>query len=336
MENAEVTLRDSLTEAFESAESASPEEAPSPSASRDEAGRFTPKTEAAPVASTNAPVSKQSPANAAPAQTDATPPRRVPSTWKKDYHEHFQKLDPTLADYILERESQYARGVSTYKEESDRYKPLNDALSPFMEDIQRFNLTPDKWIAQVGGVHQALVRGTPEQKIQTARNLLQSYGIPVQALMQGQPDPLMSHLTPLQEELRQVKGQLSSWQQQQEQRELSTYQQEVQAFAEKHEHYETVRETMAGLLQSGVATDLQSAYDKAIRLNDDVWRSEQLRLQNEKAEQQRQEQANKVGRARSQVVSTRSATPGNMSSGGKTDLRSTLSEAFDAHSAGRV
>lgn len=344
----EATLHDSLSDAFDAAEATSPDVSDSAVVARDEAGRFAEKP-AIPAAKSvpDTPAQSQPQGVKAPAQSAAQQPPtaaiepaiKVPSTWKKENHEHFTKLatdNPALANYILERESQYANGVSTYKQEVDRVKPINDALTPFMDDITRFNLTPDAWIKQVGGVHQSLLRGSPEQKIQTARNLLQTYGIPVNALMSGQPDPLMSHLSPLQEELRQVKGQLTNWQQQQEQREMTALQTEVQSFAEKHPHYEAVRETMAGLLQSNVATDLQSAYDKAIRLNDDVWASEQLRLQNEKTEQQKAEQAARVNKARSNVTSVRSVTPGNMASAGPADLRGTLSEAFDAVSTGRV
>ena len=180
------------------------------------------------------------------------------------------------------------------------------------------------------------MRGSPEQKIQTLQWLANNYGVSLNGIQTGQPDQIMAHLSPLQDELRQVKGQLQTWQQQQEQREMSAIQTDVQKFAESHPHYEAVRETMSQLLGSGMATDLQGAYDKALRLNDDVWQSEQLRLSNEKAEQQRTEAAAKVNKARSQTVSVRSATPGAMGSTENLDLRSTLSNAFDAVAGGRV
>lgn len=330
---AEATLRDSLTEAYDSVEQEPASPAPQESGQiRDEAGRFAAKESTAQVAEAAKPGAEDTTVHA----PSTVEPRKVPSTWKKDYHEHFQKLDPTLADYILERESQYANGVSTYKQEVDRYKPLDEAVQPFMEELRAHNLQPAQWIRQIGEVHQRLVRGNPEQKIQTLQWLANNYGVSLNAIQTGQPDQIMTHLSPLQEELRAVKSELTTWKQQQEEQQMTAYQRELQEFAAKHEHYEAVRETMAGLLQSGVAKDLQSAYDKSIRLNDDVWKSEQLRLQNAQAEQARQEAAEKVKKARSNAVSVRSATPGAMSSGGNSDLRSSLSEAFDAHVGGRV
>lgn len=331
MDQAPTTLRDDVTAAFDAAEAASPEVVEAPSVPRDEAGRFAPKEQ---------PDSTVEPGEKTAAPLSSTPTavenRKAPSTWKKDYHEQFFGLDPKLADYILERESQYANGVSTYKGEVDRYKPMFDAVQPFMEDLQKHNLSPEMWIKNLGTAHQMLVRGSPEQKIQIFRKLANDYGVTFDAIQSGQPDPIMSHLTPLQEELRAVKGQLQTWQEQQQQQQMTALQRELQEFEKTHPHYEAVREQMSGLLQAGVATDLQGAYDKAIRLNDDIWASEQLRQQQEKAEKERQEKAAKVAGARARNVSLPSSTPGNMSGTAPESLRGTIEEAFEAHTSGRV
>jgi hypothetical protein len=58
-------------------------------------------------------------------------------------------------------------------------------------------------------------------------------------------------------------------------------------------------------------------------------------LANEKAEQQKAEQAARVNKARSSAVSVRSSTPGAMAGAGNSDLRSVLSDAFEG-AAGRV
>jgi len=45
------------------------------------------------------------------AETKPAKPR--PSSWKKDYEESWGKLDPTLQDYIAQREADFAKGVYT-------------------------------------------------------------------------------------------------------------------------------------------------------------------------------------------------------------------------------
>ena len=52
---------------------------------------------------------------AAPAPVVAKIPR--PDSWKKEMAEHWDKFDPAVAKYIKEREDQYFKGVSTYKQE---------------------------------------------------------------------------------------------------------------------------------------------------------------------------------------------------------------------------
>src|SRR3990167_10909003 len=98
---------------------------------RDEKGRFAEgkaegKAEVKPVPQAQTPV---------PAV--AKVPR--PSSWKKDYWEHWDKLDPSVAAYINQRESEYAKGVSTYKQEWDSAKPLLDAVAPFLPTLQAHN-----------------------------------------------------------------------------------------------------------------------------------------------------------------------------------------------------
>jgi hypothetical protein len=91
---------------------------------------------------------------------------------------------------------------------------------------------------------------------------------------------------------------------------------------------------MAGLLQSGVAQDLQSAYDKAIRLHDDIWQQQQAEQAKAAAEQNQQ----KVAQARAKAVSPRSSSPTGMTSGGngKKSLRDMLAEQLDNQLASRV
>ena len=113
MDEPQVTLRDAIESAVEEHETAPAVEqdaAPAAEAPRDDAGRFA------------APPQDEQPAPA------PTKPR--PSSWKKDYDEHWTKLDPSLQDYIAQREQEYAKGVSTYKQNWDQAAPLYEAMQP--------------------------------------------------------------------------------------------------------------------------------------------------------------------------------------------------------------
>jgi hypothetical protein len=260
-----------------------------------------------------------------------TKPR--PSSWKKDYEEHWGKLDPTLQDYIQQREADYAKGVSTYKNQWDMAAPIVEAIRPFEQVLQQNNIAPAQWISQLGNAHAKLVYGSPEQKLQMFAQLANDYGVNLGQLT-GQTgyDPQFSQLA---QELNQIKNQWTSFQSQQEMAEQAQLQNEIASFKDDKPYFEEVRETMAGLLQSGMANDLQSAYDKAIRLNDDVFQKvNATHAQNSGAAQRE-----KVAQAKAKVLSPKSTTPtASATNGGKSasSAREAIMAAMEQHSSGLI
>jgi len=260
-----------------------------------------------------------------------TKPR--PSSWKKDYEEHWGKLDPTLQDYIQQREADYAKGVSTYKNQWDMAAPIVEAMRPFQEILQQNNVNPAQWISNLGNAHAKLVYGTPEQKLNTFAQLANEYGVNLGQLTGQQGyDPQFSNLA---QELNQIKNQWSSFQSQQEMMEQTQLQSEIASFKDDKPYFEEVRETMAGLLQNGMANDLQSAYDKAIRLNDDVFQ----KVQSQQTGKSEAAQREKVAAAKAKVLSPKSTTPtASTGNGGKSasSAREAIMAAMEAHSSGLI
>lgn len=324
--DAQTTLRDQLASAFDEHET-NQEPTPVDTRPRDESGKFVPKTETEPK-----PDQTAEPKNEA-APAPVVKPR--PSSWKKDYEDHWAKLDPTLQDYIAQRESDYAKGVSTYKQNWDQAAPIYEAMQPFMPVLQQHNIAPQQWIQGLGNAHLTLVQGTPEQKLQMFAKLANDYGVNLQALTGQQADPQFSMLA---QELNQLKNQWTQFHTTQQQQEQKLLQSEIERFATDKPHFEAVRETMAGLLQSGVADTLQSAYDKAIRLHDDIWQKQQEEAKQAEAAKAAEAQRAVVANAKAKAVSPRSSSPtGMMSSGnGKKGLRETIAEQLDSAMGGRV
>jgi hypothetical protein len=89
---------------------------------------------------------------------------------------------------------------------------------------------------------------------------------------------------------------------------------------------------MIQLLQSGVATTLQDAYDKALRLDDQLFARQQQSIQ-AAALAERKASADRAAKAaRAAAVSVRSSTPGAPSAAKASDRRSLLAEQFDGMS----
>lgn len=321
---AQSTLRDTLEAAAEAVEQEQVTERPEVVAPegetaeqrearlRDERGRF--------VASQATTEQEQ--------QVEKQRPQR-PSSWKKDYWEHWDKLDPQLAEYIAQREREYQTGVSTYKSEADRAKALDNAIAPYAPLLQANGLAPEQWVQQLGQLHYTLAAGTPQQKRDLLTRLAQEFQVSLgEQQQQAERNPEIEHLR---RQLDQVSGQVRTFFTEQERAMQTAAAQEIQRFRNDAPHLDEVRHHMVGLLQSGMAQDLKTAYDMACRLDENVWSSIQ--------EAKRTQEAAKVhaARAKASAVSIRSSTPGGPVSGnGAKGLRDQLSEAFEAVGSGRL
>ena len=356
------TLRDTVSNAFDTVEAAAqpsqigsdaPPESKIESAevtaqrARDEAGRFAKEAAdkvAAPQAQKpDATLSSGDPAQTAPAVAAPVIPR--PASWKKDYDAHWTGLAPELKAYIRQREQEYQSGVSTYKSEAENAKALQEAIAPFLPNLQRHNLEPTQWIRNLGAAHERLALGSQAEKTQTFASLMQQYGVDpnhlVQVLSGQQPQYTPQQMQPQYQPAQQAPDIEKLIEAKLAQKEVNQeYQRFVSEAPEKYPHFEEVKDTMAGLLQAELAQDYKSAYDAALRhpRHAEIWDAmqSQQREQTEAAEKAKVQAA--VTSARSRTVSVRSTTPSGSATtvNGAKSLRDMISESYDSTMSNRV
>jgi hypothetical protein len=315
-EQPEIDRRELLEAGLEAAEKGEPVE----TVVRDAAGRF---------------VGKQRQQEAQPeAQQEEEPPvwRRPPASWKKDYHEVWAKADPKMQEYAWQREEQMRAGVEPLLSKAQFADAMQEAISPYMTTIQGLGLTPDKAVAALMEADHKLRNSDPQTRMQYFAQLAQSYGINLGA-MQGQQGQMPQQAVDptvwaLQNELNKVRGEVMGWKQQQEMMENQSLLNEINQFSLKAEYFEDVRPTMIQLLQSGVAQTLEDAYDKAIRLDPNLFEQMTKAQQAEVAAKQAKEQNRAAKAARAAAVSVRSATPGVNTAPKSSDRRALLEEAL--------
>ena len=264
------------------------------------------------------------------------PPK--PSSWKKDYDEDWGKLDPKVAQYINQRESEYTKGVSTYKQEWDNAKPLLDAIAPYYPDFQKLGVEPAQALSKLAQTHREMTASNPVQRLQIFARLANDYQVPLQALL----DPNFA----------QQWQQFQQPQQPQESQEQMTRRiiSEMEAQKGVHEfgsrkdsqgnpvypHYEAVRGKMAQLLESGLATDLEGAYHAAVKLDDGLWQAEQQAKVKAEEAKRLEDQRKAVSAAKSNAISPKSSTPASTGANAPKGLRSSIEAAFEQHTGGRV
>lgn len=261
------------------------------------------------------------------AAAEVEPWKAAPKSWRKEMHEKYGALPPEVMQYIHEREGQVTKGITDYKTQaetaSQRLTEYERVTQPYAEHLQQYGGT--ERLGRLLHIDKVLTTGSPLEKQQMMSALLNATGI---QLGEGQQ---LDTQNPLMGEVHTLRQQMQRLQQESEARELARATHEIQQFQQNAPYLDEVADDMQRLLQTGMATDLQSAYDRAIRLNDDVW----SRVQQDKA---KNEQARKAAQiARSSAVSPRSATPTAVAAPADAgNLRSNLSSAWDAVAGGRI
>ena len=273
-----------------------------------------------------------------------------PTTWKKEYVEVWNKMQEgkpldkaefaKFAEYANQRESEYKKGVSAYKAEADNARQLTEAIGQFVPELQKHGIHPVAWINNLGRAHYTLANGTYEQKLNAFNRLAQDYGIqlnqdalqmPEQAYVDPYQQQLMQQLQATQQQVQQ----LSAIREQEENARLTQEISRVSSDKERFPHFDMVREDMAQLLERGLAPNLETAYAKAVRMNDEAYKLEQEKLL--KSASSQASKAQQVAKAKATAVSPRSVTPsGQVSKTDAKDRRSLLMANLADVEGGRV
>ena len=273
-----------------------------------------------------------------------------PTTWKKEYVDVWNKMQEgkpldkaefvKFAEYANQREAEYKKGVSAYKAEADNARELTQALGQFAPELQQQGIHPVAWINNLGRAHMVLSKAPYEQKVQLFHRLAQDYGIQlnqnaVQMPEQQYVDPYQQQLMQQLQATQQQVQQLSAIREQEENARLTQEISRVSSNKERFPHFEMVREDMAQLLERGLAQDLESAYAKAVRMNDEAYKLEQDKLL--KSANTQASKAQQVAKAKATAVSPRSVTPsGQVTKSDAKDRRSLLMANLADAEGGRV
>ena len=323
------------------------EEVPQDEPTRNEKGQFVAKDEAVAKEESPTDIAEDT---AEPEQPEEQPeigdiPK--PTTWKKDLLPLWDKIakGETLTkeeskkhlEYLNQRENEFKKGVSVYKAEAERAKALEEAINPFIPELQSQGIHPAAWINNLGRAHMVLTKAPYEQKVQMFHRLAQDYGVNLNQSNEPQ-QPVDAYTQQLMQQLYQVNQEVSTIKgrfEQEEQARLSNEIERVRSNKERFPHFDMVREEMAQLLELGKAQDLETAYAKAVRLNDEVWAVEQERLLSSAKKQA--SQAQQVARAKATAISPKSVTPnGTQAKVEAKDRRSLLMAQMAEAESGRL
>jgi hypothetical protein len=269
-----------------------------------------------PAAGANAPAAVSPAAVAA----DAPPPAWTPAAKEK-----WAALDPSVKGEIARREREIEVGMSKATEVRRFGDSVMQEFAPYAQLLAKEGATPQGAIRSLLETVHTLRYGSPEHKHALFMSMAQQYGIDVTREIDPEKARLQWEL-----DSRNVNDARAQSEAQ------HALQVDVQGELEEfigtpgHEHYPTVRVAMAGLMQTGVATTLQDAYDRA------CWADPGVRAALQMAENARRVQDQAKNR---NAMLTVNGAPGAVATGGPSldpaNLRGLLEAQF-AGNSGRV
>ena len=293
-EDKEVSMEDTIRDTYRSLTSDKPEEStdetvepsdgePKETASRDESGRFAKKTEEAQEAEPAQPTEQEKP--------DVTlSPEFQRLGLRKDEAEAIS-ANPIALQAFMRRSEEMHKGLEQYREKAQFGESVQRAIAPYAQNIQASGVTPDIAVASLFQADHMLRNGTQEQKSAMFIKLARDYGVDMNMAGQMQ-NTVNPEVYALQSQLQQMQGWIRQQSEARDRQEGESLNREIQRFASdpKNVHFEMVRNEMAGLLQSGIASNLEDAYERAIYANPSV-RARVLAEQQAKADAARKADA---------------------------------------------
>ena len=286
---------------------------------RDENGRFK-KAESEAVAPANK-------GNQAEPVEEVKQARNPWASWKREAQTVLSQLPPETQKLIQEREEQFHKGIEQYKADAYQGRTLGKALAPHMEYLNQVGVTPETAINTLINAEKILRTADPQTKTNMFMKLAHDYGIDVNSLTNVPFDPYKYQL---EQQLQAQQAQLAQIMQSRQIAEEAQLGQTIEQFAQTHEYFDEVRETMADLLDKGLASDLNDAYSKAVRLNDDVFSRQNANSQFTGQTQQIQRANNAAKAAKAAAVQVKGAPIGGMKA---TEAKSTEEAVRNAMAA---
>lgn len=351
-------LRAELSAAFDkSAETpAGDEGAETPAAkaerARDEAGRFAKSAEGDKPAANDGGVAASAGtpapgAEAAAPGAGAAPAVEIPRNWPASVREKLEKLaklDPDMAREWIHSTRYWEGQARTAQERAAPFQRLHqsleEVLAPTRERRALSGMDDTAYLRALAAADQFLEK-SPAEGIKW---LAQKYGITPEQLVSGVQDAAQSapprEVVHLQSEVAQLKNFITSMQQGAQEQALASVSAQIASFADAKgpdgqplrpyfdECLHDIQLIVQAQREAGQRVDLESAYGKAVRMNDAVW----MRVQSQQAERDRAERAAAAEKAKRAGFNVTGSGTGAGNEGKAESLRAELERQLDKHS----
>lgn len=211
----------------------------------------------------------------------------APKTWTKEALQDWASIPPRAQAEILKREEDFMRGISQYKEAADLGVKYSEVVKPYEAILTAEQVDPVQLFQSFSANHYLLSRGTPEQKLQVAANLIEAYGLDLNAVNDFIGNRIVEPTDPkiaaLEREIAELKGAHEQRTSVEREAAVEATAKIVEEFKASAPYFDEVAEDIALLLEKGLAKDLPDAYERAVYANPVTRAKEIERVAAEKA-----------------------------------------------------
>jgi hypothetical protein len=227
-----------------------------------------------------------------------------PPGWGKEGKTVWDSLPADAQKSVLKREKEFSDGIAKYAQKARAYDEFDAVIGPRREAIQRFGVSPAQTVDRLFQWMEAISHPNKQYQQNAFKALAQSFGVDLAQPTQSESfDPVTPTVDPntppqwFQQFAGAVQNKFQGIEQQTANQRQAAADNILANWAKDKPHFEQVRGHMGQLITSGIVplketgeVDLDSAYERAIRLNDNV--SAQIKQEAEaKAKQEAEEKA---------------------------------------------
>lgn len=195
---------------------------------------------------------------------------QAPGTWRPEAAKHWAALPPEVQAEIQKREQDMFNGINQYKTAATFGLGIAEVLQPYDAILSQYNIDPRAQIADLMQSHYTLAFGTEDQKVALIQQIMSDFKIdPAKLGASSESAYVDPQVKTLQDEISSLKSQLSQMVRGTEEQVRATLSKQVEEFASRptSKYFNELMPTMTELLNSGVAKNVEEAYEKAKYIN---------------------------------------------------------------------
>lgn len=213
----------------------------------------------------------------------------APAGWKTPAKSKWAAVDPEVRQEVLRRERETAQVVSQNEGARRFTAAMSNVMGPHIPRLQSMGVQPHQAVEALLRSDMILSQGAPAARAEKIAKMIKDYGVDINLLdaaLSGQlptdtaapivdrvGQMLDQRLAPMTEFMRDQ--QLTRAQQvQQEEQQLLSEVDNMEANPEKYPHFSAIREDMADIIElsakKGVYLTTEQAYNKAIGMNPEI------------------------------------------------------------------